>query len=111
MRNRGIGCNAKRLVPCLVRCRACVATFKTMTTEQKDIIQWAKFVGGKFTKSEAVARFGVEYYHNGAFHVGERLSRMVKSGHLVRVQRGVYKVGKGTKSNPAKIDADQTSLF
>lgn len=82
-----------------------------MTPEQKIIIRWAKSVGGKFTKAEAVAQFGDKYYHNGAFHVGERLSRMVNSGLLVREKRGFYAVGKGTKGNPAKIETNQTSLF
>lgn len=44
------------------------------------------------TKKELVAKFGGVYYCNGSKHLGEVLSRMVKSGHLIRIKPGVYKV-------------------
>lgn len=45
------------------------------------------------TKKELVAKFGGVYYCNGDKHLGAVLSRMVRSGHLVRIKPGVYKVG------------------
>ena len=82
-----------------------------LTPEQKAILAFARNVGGSFTKGEAVKEFGSEYYHNGAKHVGDRLSRMVNAGLLEREAKGRYKIGKGKKNKPATIDAAQTDLF
>ena len=82
-----------------------------MTPEQTQIIKWAKSVGGRFTTKEANDQFGSDYHHNGAFHVGERLGRMVDAGLLIRVKRGFYTIGKGTKSNPANTDDGQTKII
>lgn len=81
-----------------------------MTPEQKEILQWAKSVGGRFTKKDAVDALD-KYYYNGAKHVGDRLSRMVNAGLLVREKPGVFSVGTGTKAKPATIDTNQTALF
>ena len=53
----------------------------------------SEFAGREsFKKSEAVDLLKGGYYYNAAKYVGEILSRMVKSGWLTRVSRGVYKV-------------------
>lgn len=50
------------------------------------------------------------HYCNGDKHVGDCLSRMVKSGLLIRVKPGVFITGNGKKNKPATIDAWQTKL-
>ena len=82
-----------------------------MTQEQREIYQWAYSVGGRFTKMEAVKQFGGEYYCNERNLIGQRLSRMVNAGLLIRERPGRFKVGKGTKKNRATIIENQIELF
>ncbi len=49
------------------------------------------------------------HYCNGEKHVGNTLSRMVKSGLLERVKPGVFIAGKGMKE--IKSSSNQTNLF
>jgi hypothetical protein len=42
------------------------------------------------TKKEAVVLIGGSYYCNAAFHVGNVLSRMVKSRLIARIKPGLY---------------------
>ena len=64
-----------------------------LTGHQKQIIRDAQERGGRITKKEIVKMYGRCYYHNGAFHLGNILSRMVKSGLLIREKPGVFTVG------------------
>ena len=64
-----------------------------------------------FTKKEIVALVGQTYYCNGHKHIGEMLSRMVKSNHLVRVRKGLFAKGTGKKQNPFPVPKNQNSLF
>lgn len=82
-----------------------------MTHQQKAIIAMCQANGGDLTKKQVVEQYGHEYYANGAFHIGNILSRMVNSGMLIRVKRGVFKLGKGKKSKPSTIAEGQTELF
>lgn len=82
-----------------------------MTPEQKQIIAILQANGGEATKSQVVKQIGGNYYCNGENHVGQRLSRMVNAGLLIRVKPGVFKIGKGTKSKPSTIIEGQTTLF
>lgn len=82
-----------------------------MTPEQREIIQWAQSVGGRFTKKEAVDRFGNDYYRNGDKHVGDRLSRLVNCGLLEREAPGKFRIGKCKKKNRSAIIDNQPELF
>lgn len=80
-----------------------------MTPLQNEIYQFVRRKG-QATKKEIV-QFADHYYCNGDKHVGDRLNRMVAAGFLVRVKKGVYKPGVGTKQRPATIDENQIKLF
>ena len=82
-----------------------------MTTEQKQIMAILQANGGEVTKAQVVESIGGNYYCNGDKHVGDRLSRMVKSGMLIRVKPGVFKIGTGKKSKPEIVAEGQTTLF
>lgn len=73
-----------------------------MGQKQIEIIRWAKSVGGFFTKKECVEYFKGQYYYNAQKHIGDRITRLINCGLLIRVQPGKYKV-----SNPDK----QQTLF
>ena len=62
--------------------------------------------------SEIVDQFGHWYYANGAFHIGNLLSTMVKNGEAERVKIGVYKAGNGSsKISKGFVPGNQPSLF
>jgi len=82
-----------------------------MTHDQKEILAWARSVGGYFTKQEAVAKFSGRYFRHPEKYVGDRLSRMVEAGLLVRTAPGKYKIGNGKKSKPEPANGNQTELF
>lgn len=67
--------------------------------------------GGTATKAQVVAALGGNYYCHGDKHVGDRLSRMVKSNLLKRIKPGVFEIGSSKKSNPLTIVEGQTQLF
>lgn len=83
----------------------------SLTPHQKEIISIAQAIGGDFTKAQVVEAIGGNYYCNGDKHVGDRLSRMVKAGLLIRVKKGLFRIGTGTKLKPATIAEGQTILF
>lgn len=82
-----------------------------MTPEQKEILDFARRMGGYFTKQEAVAMFGEPIIADPESQVGQRLSRMVNAGLLERISPGKYKIGKGKKKAPANTDTNQIELF
>ena len=53
-----------------------------------------------------------DHYRNGAKHCSEAMSRMVERGIVVRVKKGIYKLG-NPKSNASKesVDINQTNIF
>lgn len=61
-----------------------------LTNHQRTILKAAQERGGRITKKEIVEMHGRAYWHNGAKHLGDILSRMVKSGILKRVKPGVF---------------------
>jgi len=80
-----------------------------MTTDQRTIYNFV-LSKGTATKAE-ISKIADHYYCNGEKHVGDRLSRMVNAGFLIRVKKGVYKCGVGKKSRPAAEIKNQTTLF
>jgi predicted transcriptional regulator of viral defense system len=81
-----------------------------MTPNQRAIINIAKANEGIVTTKAAIDALGHQYYYNAPLHVGESLSRMVKSGILKRVKRGSYLLLQAT-SKPVIPNPLQTSLF
>ncbi len=64
------------------------------------------------TKKQVVAELGHEYYRNGAFHLGNILSRMVNARLLIRIKPGLFKKGNGTKNKRAnESNQNQYKLF
>lgn len=65
---------------------------------QREILR--VFAGNRelvLTKKKIIELGGIGYYCNTDKHTGETLSRMVKSGLLIRVKKGSYKLGTGNK--------------
>jgi len=81
-----------------------------MTKKQKIIIEFARQNNNTLTKKDAMGLINT-HYHNGSKHVGDSLSRMVKAGFLIRVKRGVFELGKGTRLKPVTIIENQLSIL
>lgn len=78
-----------------------------MTTRQKQIIQFVLSGPNQTrTSAEIISEFGHEYFGNGDKYVGARLTTLVRSGHLVRIKKGLYAVG-----GEMPRDANQAKLF
>ena len=84
-----------------------------LTPQQSQILKDAQERGGTITKKEIVEMYEHLYFCNAEKHLGDILSRMVKSGLLIREKPGVFKAGKGKKKKPATIIEikSQTKLF
>jgi hypothetical protein len=82
-----------------------------MTDKQRKLIEFARSNGNKLTKQDAVNLIGGTYYCNGAKHTGDVLSRLVKSGFLIRIKPGVFELGKGKKENHTPTNPKQVNLF
>lgn len=63
--------------------------------------------GDQITKKECVEKYKGWYYANAQKYVGEALSRLVKSGKLIRVKPGVFAL----KNKVVQTPAIQTQLF
>ena len=72
-----------------------------------DILRFVKIVNEKenrpASKKEIVARFANCYIHNASKHIGDVLTRAVKNKKLVRVERGLYKIGEGRNNHKTEI--------
>lgn len=53
------------------------------------------------------------YYFNGDKHLGNIVSRLVSSGHLIRIKRGVYKLADKASVNSSSkpVNKNQLNLF
>lgn len=72
------------------------------------------FMRGKesVTKKEITEKYGFWYYTNEAFHIGALLSNMVKRGILIRIKKGVFKIGKNSGNTDLSLNnPNQTDLF
>lgn len=80
-----------------------------LSTKQRTVLAFIQ-QHGSITKKEAVIMIGGSYYHNKEKYVGEVLSRMVNSGILKRVKKGLFEIG--DKKETAKgITTDHPKLF
>lgn len=85
----------------------------TIGKRQKQILEFARTNGGKFAKHELVNRLTYTWYYcNASANTGCVLSGMVKSGLLIRVKHGHYKLPEKpiTNHKPAYVDNDQLTL-
>ena len=82
----------------------------SLTTYQKELFTFIKS-RGEATSAELVDEFGCRTPYAPNKYVGLALSRMVKNGFLIRVKKGVFKAGTGTKSKPSTIAEGQATLF
>ena len=75
-----------------------------MTVKQTAIVHLLREKKEPIRKSELLDHFGGWYYHNAPKHLGDLLSRMVKSGLLHRPKRGYYALGNNaTASNQGTL--------
>ncbi len=82
-----------------------------MTDKQKILFEFCRF-NTQITKRKAVELIGNTYYTNAAKHVGDVLSRMVKSGLFIRIKPGVFALGDRTKKDKKEsIPENQLKLF
>lgn len=65
----------------------------------------------ELSKQDIIKMAGLYYYHNTDKHAGEVLSRMVKSGLLKRVKKGVYTLGGGIKKKTIETDKNQHNII
>lgn len=83
-----------------------------MSDKSRIILDHALRNGNKITKRDAVALIGNTYYCNGAKHVGDILSRLVKSGRLKRLKRGEFEISFGEKNRNRQIQSEkQIQIF
>ena len=68
-----------------------------ISDKQKQILSFASNNDGNISKSQAVELIGSCYYCNEKKHVGDVLSRMVKSGLLTRIKNGNFKISETKK--------------
>ena len=81
-----------------------------LTIKQQKVVDFIrKSSDNQITKKQAVELID-DHYCNGSKHVGEVLSRMVKSGTLKRIKNGVFTLGNG-KGPKTFIVQNQNSLF
>jgi hypothetical protein len=79
---------------------------------RNEINKYLNANGGKITLDQAVDVIGASYYSNARFHVGNVLSRMVKSGKLTRIRPGVFERRTEENKPTRKVsDPDQLDLF
>lgn len=79
-----------------------------LSEKQKQVLAFCHAHEGKITKKEAMTIIDT-HYCNGEKHVGNVLSRMVKTGLLTREKPGMFRIGKGIKNKPGAND--QPNLF
>ena len=78
-----------------------------MTPRQKQMIDFIRSGPNQNrTSAELIDKFGRDYFNNREKYVGERLAALIRSGHVVRVKKGLYTVAGETPG-----DANQAKLF
>lgn len=64
-----------------------------MSDQRAQILELIRTCGtSTITTAEAIQHAGGAYYCNASFHIGQILTRLVKNGQLVRVNRGIYAI-------------------
>ena len=78
--------------------------------KQDEVIKYLNTVEQASLK-EIYSNTPIYYYCNELKHLGALMSRMVKSGKVSRVKRGVFKKNEGCRIVADKIDPNQKTLF
>jgi len=79
--------------------------------KQKEILEFLSKVPSA-TLNEIYTNVSFGYYHNAHKHLGEVMSRLVKSGKVERLKKGTFKfVSFAGKKNAIPNTDNQTSLF
>jgi|TARA_Y100000310_G_scaffold127848_3_gene127000 fatty acid-binding protein DegV len=77
-----------------------------------DAIKQFLYNKGDVKKSDIVDEFDSWYYNGASHYIGDTLTRMVKSGCVERVKRGVYRLKRiNTISKVDGVNYDQLDLF
>lgn len=79
---------------------------------QKEVLEC--FNGDKnieLSKQEIIQKAKLYYFNNTEKHAGDVLSRMVKSGLLKRVKKGVYSLGIGIKKPTISLQCNCEKTF
>lgn len=66
-----------------------------MKDKQIKIVEFARLNNNQITKKQACAL--IPFYHNTQKHVGDILTRMVRSNMLKRIKNGLYELSSGQK--------------
>lgn len=66
-----------------------------MTDKQRKIVEFARSNNNQITKKQACTL--IPFYHNTQKHVGDILTRMVRSNMLKRIKNGLYELSSGQK--------------
>lgn len=66
-----------------------------MTDKQRKIVEFARQNNNQITKKQACEL--IPFYHNTQKHVGDILTRMVRSNMLKRIKNGLYELSSGQK--------------
>lgn len=86
-----------------------------LTPSQKKVLQLAKDMGGTVVSSTIVEALGGAYYSDAEKYVGDIVSRMVKTGLLIQVKPGVFRIPTADEPKKAKAGTmladDSPTLF
>lgn len=86
-----------------------------ITDRQRQIMKFIREHNGEAVKlSEIIEKFKHWYYCNARKHISDIMYRMIKSGKLVKPDRGYYKINEEPiwtdgKDNP--VDPNQVNMF
>jgi len=81
-------------------------------SENQLLVMQYLFGKGDVSKSKMMEEMGIDnwYYCNSEKHFGDILSRMVNSGFITRVKKGVYKLNE-TQTSRSYVSPNQITLF
>lgn len=74
-----------------------------------------RLFNGDFTlvlhKQAIIKKGRIAYFNNTDKYVGDILTRLVRSGRLIRIKRGYYMLGKAKKAEPLLVNPNQLKLL
>ena len=82
-----------------------------MTRNQEQLIELARNNNNEFTSKQAINLLEKYYYANAGFHIGNSISKMVKSGILERTKKGRFKLLIAPIHKHIPVQTNQLKLF